>query len=683
MLNAAQFSAAKSAAEAKLIQAEVFDEKKQVRTYTEFEKAAKQVADISQKTWLRVEYESQRRAIVMGEQFRQMMEDKELYPYWVYKGMMDDRERPEHVELEGKVFRIGDPEGDSCWPPNDWNCLEPESLVLTAEGWKQINQLKTGETVIGGSGYERKINFIHCNPFNGDMIGLVTKNNTVFYTGNHRVLTTKGWIAAERLNRGDILIQHVNFTGFDKIVIYVKNCYSFGRNIFMALPVKWQARMVETFNSKVNFRDKNINPIWLAIKVVNRGISQFFNITYCHTFRSSRFCSCVNVQNGIDENISFSCNSRLSNDFRIKKTAFNLLPFRLKSKPFTGKLSFAKIRMRGFGNILANFIAGLFLPFFCIYPLGLYCIASVSDWYFKLFEKLRDNSIIRNIPALAKLSESMLLNRIQFVKNHTDAAPLQGLNSRYMFLYRLFCHNLMIGIDDVKIKKYNGIVYNLDIDTDVSFITKTGIVHNCRCEGESVDDDYLGEKGLKPATSEEINKFLDEDVDEQFRSNPAVDGSLPSTGSYFDVMGSANEGNAGMFGMDDIDDDTQLEGLAAKGLHYLLEIVNDWRDNEPVNKKGDIIFQNKELFTNVRFTSNSLHVVQKHSRGFENIPAAVKQPDEVWSTWEDVNKQRVVLRNYIKFGKTSYVVQTRDGIVIDAFAVSNRAANKYRKGVIL
>jgi hypothetical protein len=206
---------------------------------------------------------------------------------------------------------------------------------------------------------------------------------------------------------------------------------------------------------------------------------------------------------------------------------------------------------------------------------------------------------------------------------------------------------------------------------------------NCRCEGESVDDDYLGEKGLKPVTSEEINKFLDEDVDEQFRSNPAVDGSLPSTGSYFDVMGSANEGNAGMFGMDDIDDDTQLEGLAAKGLHYLLEIVDEWRSNEPVNKKGDIIFQNKELYSNVRFTSNSLHEVQKHSRGFENIPATVKKPDEVWSTWEDVNKQRVVLRNYIKFGKTSYVVQTRDGIVIDAFAVSNRAANKYRKGVIL
>jgi len=326
MLNAAQFSAAKSAAEAKLMQVEVFGKDGVVRTYPEFEKAAKQITDISQKTWLRVEYESQRRQCVMGEQFRQMMEDKDLYPYWIYKGVMDDRERPEHVELEGKVFRIGEPEGDDCFPPGDWNC---------------------------------------------------------------------------------------------------------------------------------------------------------------------------------------------------------------------------------------------------------------------------------------------------------------------------------------------------------------------RCEGEAVDDDYLDEKGLKPVSREEAKQLLEENVDEQFRSNPAIDGTMPSTGSYFEVLGSANDANAGMFGLDDIESDSELEGLAAKGLHHLLEVVHEWRKNEPVNKAGDIIFQHKPTLTNVRFTNNSLHTVQQHSRGFENIPATIKAPDEVWASWQDPGRQRVVLRNYIKFGKTSYVVQTRDGVIVDAFAESKRGANKYRKGVIV
>jgi hypothetical protein len=138
-----------------------------------------------------------------------------------------------------------------------------------------------------------------------------------------------------------------------------------------------------------------------------------------------------------------------------------------------------------------------------------------------------------------------------------------------------------------------------------------------------------------------------------------------------------------MFGMGDVQSDKNLEGLAAKSLHQLLEIVNGWRDEHRVNKAGDIIFQYKQTYTNVRFTSNSLHAIQQHARGFENIPTTVKTPDEVWMSWEDPGNQYVVLRNYIKFGRSCYIVQTRDGIIVDAFAVSPRGANKYRKGVIL
>ena len=52
-------------------------------------------------------------------------------------------------------------------------------------------------------------------------------------------------------------------------------------------------------------------------------------------------------------------------------------------------------------------------------------------------------------------------------------------------------------------------------------------------------------------------------------------------------------------------------------------------------------------------------------------------------SWEDSTNQNVVVRNYIKFGKSSFIVQTRDGVIIDAFAVSIRGANKFRKGLIL
>jgi SPP1 gp7 family putative phage head morphogenesis protein len=326
MLNGAQFSAAKTAAEGKMLQSAVFDEENQVKSFSKYEKDAKEITDISQKTWLRVEYETCRRQAVQGEQFRQMQNDADLYPYWVYRGMMDDREREDHVEMEGLVFKIGDSAADDCFPPNDFNC---------------------------------------------------------------------------------------------------------------------------------------------------------------------------------------------------------------------------------------------------------------------------------------------------------------------------------------------------------------------RCSAETVDDDYLSENKLTTLSNDQAKQYRDDNVDEQFRYNAGVDGMMPSDGSYFDVLGSANDADYKTFDMGDAEGDEELEGLAAKGLHQLVEVVNDWRDSGPVNKKGDIVFQNKNLLTNVRFTNRSLHEVNKNPRGFENIPNAIRSPDEVWSDWENADEQRKVRRNYIIFGKVSYVVQTLDGEIINAFAVSKKSVNKYRIGVIL
>ena len=75
--------------------------------------------------------------------------------------------------------------------------------------------------------------------------------------------------------------------------------------------------------------------------------------------------------------------------------------------------------------------------------------------------------------------------------------------------------------------------------------------------------------------------------------------------------------------------------------------------------------------------------IQKHLKGFENIPKAIQSPNEVWSLWENKRHQRVVLRNYILFGKRNYIVSTRDGVATDAIAVTNTKTEQYRKGVIL
>lgn len=113
-------------------------------------------------------------------------------------------------------------------------------------------------------------------------------------------------------------------------------------------------------------------------------------------------------------------------------------------------------------------------------------------------------------------------------------------------------------------------------------------------------------------------------------------------------------------------------------LHHFIESWEMWKHEYHSDQMGNVIFQNKKLLTNVRFTSKSFHNVRNNLKGFEKIPDTIMHPSEVWSLWADPKKQTVVLRNYIKDG---YIVQTKDGEVTNSFATEN--ISKYRVGVIL
>lgn len=114
------------------------------------------------------------------------------------------------------------------------------------------------------------------------------------------------------------------------------------------------------------------------------------------------------------------------------------------------------------------------------------------------------------------------------------------------------------------------------------------------------------------------------------------------------------------------------------GFHFFVKLVNDWKGQYHTDLKGNIIFQNKTTMANVVFTHNSMHKIQNHSRGVEQLPQTIVSPDEIWSKWADPKTQRIVLRSYIA-GK--YVVLTEDGQITDAFLV--KSPNKYRDGCLI
>ena len=117
-------------------------------------------------------------------------------------------------------------------------------------------------------------------------------------------------------------------------------------------------------------------------------------------------------------------------------------------------------------------------------------------------------------------------------------------------------------------------------------------------------------------------------------------------------------------------------------MQELFAIFHEWQKDYHF-EKDVITFQNKEQYSNIRFNNNSFHEVAKHPRGAENLPETLMNPNEIWARWGD-EKQMIVLRNYILIGQNiSYICQTKDGVVIDAFAATASQISKYRKGLIL
>lgn len=210
---------------------------------------------------------------------------------------------------------------------------------------------------------------------------------------------------------------------------------------------------------------------------------------------------------------------------------------------------------------------------------------------------------------------------------------------------------------------------------------------NCRCRPKQVDDQFLRKNNRSVQTDSQAKGWLegvDEKgkpfVDEQFRYNPYQQGMLPNKGDYFDEFRNANAGNSSMFGKK-AKGDGDLDHLASRKFTNVLKIVEDWKDEYHVDNLGDIIFQNPVLKSNVALGMLGIHNVHAHPRGAEQIPKAISNPDEVWSRWENPDNQDIVLRNYILFGsKMSYIVNTKNGVILDAKMVSNSQAEKSRIG---
>ena len=71
---------------------------------------------------LKTIYRTNLQTSLMTGRYKEQFENIENRPYWQYIAILDNRSRPSHKLLHGKVFRYDDPFWNSFYPPNGWGC---------------------------------------------------------------------------------------------------------------------------------------------------------------------------------------------------------------------------------------------------------------------------------------------------------------------------------------------------------------------------------------------------------------------------------------------------------------------------------------------------------------------------------------------------------------------------------
>lgn len=116
--NLFHFSAAKTLAEVQQLNQALRDSD----GHADFRRRADRITSTFNRTWQRTEYGTAVNCAENASTYRRLKSEADIFPYWQYCTVGDDRVREEHAALDGLILRHDDPLWDKIYPPNGWKC---------------------------------------------------------------------------------------------------------------------------------------------------------------------------------------------------------------------------------------------------------------------------------------------------------------------------------------------------------------------------------------------------------------------------------------------------------------------------------------------------------------------------------------------------------------------------------
>jgi SPP1 gp7 family putative phage head morphogenesis protein len=144
----------------------------------------------------------------MNEGRKLFFESPELEGYVVayqYSAILDDRVRPNHACMDGRIYPITSPIWDIYTPPNGFNCFDELTEVYTSEGWKLFKELKGNEDFLTINPKTKTIEWQKAirwyeDKYEGEMYHFNAWNFDLKCTPNHNLLVQKSWDRHQKRN---------------------------------------------------------------------------------------------------------------------------------------------------------------------------------------------------------------------------------------------------------------------------------------------------------------------------------------------------------------------------------------------------------------------------------------------------------------------------------------------------